>query len=60
MSDNNSKLEGTFIIKDLITHEVIIDNIEKQEIQQALNKATELQKIKGARQDRPTFYLHIK
>jgi len=60
MSDNNSKLEGTFVIKDLITNEVIIDNIEKQEIQQALNKATELQKLKGARQDRPTFYLHIK
>lgn len=60
MSDNNSKLEGTFVIKDLITNEVIIDNIEKHEIQESLNRANEMQKAKGVRQDRPSFYLHMK
>lgn len=50
----------TYVIKDLETKEILRDNIERDEIQAALNSVLEQQKARGVRQDRPSFCLHMK
>ena len=58
--ESNQQKDKLFVIKDLITGEVLMDNIGFFDIQESLNMVTEQQRIKGARQDRPVFCLHIK
>lgn len=60
MSEERKNSEVFYVIKDLITNEVLIDDINRLDIQAALDQALTQQKAKGIRQDRPSFYLSNK